>query len=155
MVVNRIAAGEVIHRPASAIKELVENAIDAQSSHILVTVNGGGLKMFSIQDDGCGINREDLKIVCERFTTSKLKSFEDLHSIQTYGFRGEALASITHVARVAIITRPADQQCAFRAQYCDGKMVDKANKPVDTPTPCAGMCYYKNRVLCIFLQPIV
>ena len=141
MVVNRIAAGEVIHRPASAIKELVENAIDAKSTHVIVTVNGGGLKMFSIQDDGCGIDRDDLKIVCERFTTSKLKSFDDLQSIQTYGFRGEALASITHVARLAIITRTASQQCAFRAQYCDGKMVDKANRAVDAPAPCAGMLH--------------
>uniref|UniRef100_A0A8C6S429 MutL homolog 1, colon cancer, nonpolyposis type 2 (E. coli) n=2 Tax=Neogobius melanostomus TaxID=47308 RepID=A0A8C6S429_9GOBI len=104
-VVNRIAAGEVIQRPANA--------------------------MLQIQDNGTGIRREDMEIVCERFTTSKLQTFEDLSAISTYGFRGEALASVSHVAHVTITTKTADAKCAYRANYSDGKL--KA-----PPKPCAG-----------------
>ncbi|XP_021898319.1 DNA mismatch repair protein MLH1 [Carica papaya] len=121
-VVNRIAAGEVIQRPFSAVKELVENSLDADSTSINVVVKDGGLKLIQVSDDGHGIRYEDLPILCERHTTSKLSKYEDLFSIKSMGFRGEALASMTYVGHVTVTTITQGQMHGYRVSYRDGLM---------------------------------
>ncbi|KAL8830850.1 MAG: hypothetical protein Q9191_001207 [Dirinaria sp. TL-2023a] len=137
-VVNKIAAGEIIVAPVHALKELIENAVDAGSTSIEILVKDGGLKLLQITDNGHGINRDDMPILCERFTTSKLKTFEDLTSIGTYGFRGEALASISHIAHLTITTKTADSSCAWRANYADGKLAPAKPGQSADPRPTAG-----------------
>lgn len=131
-VVNRIAAGEVIQRPLSAVKELVENSLDAGSTSISITLKDGGLKLIQVSDDGHGIRYEDLPILCERHTTSKLSKFEDLQSIKSMGFRGEALASMTYVGHVTVTTITEGQLHGYRATYRDGMMEHE-------PKPCAAV----------------
>ncbi|KAK9865973.1 hypothetical protein WJX84_001123 [Apatococcus fuscideae] len=132
-VVNRIAAGEVIQRPVSALKEMLENSLDAGSTQVVVTVKEGGNKLLQIQDNGHGIARDDLHLLCERHATSKLRSFEDLQGIGTLGFRGEALASISFVAHMAVTTMQHDAVHGLSASYRDGIM------DTGSPTPCAAV----------------
>ncbi|KAL3298936.1 DNA mismatch repair protein mlh1 [Colletotrichum asianum] len=137
-VVNKIAAGEIIVAPVNALKELIENAVDAGATSVEVLVKEGGLKLLQITDNGCGIQKDDLEILCERHTTSKITSFEDLTSIATYGFRGEALASISHIAHLSVTTKTSDSNCAWRAHYLDGKLAPaKPGQPAE-PKPTAG-----------------
>ncbi|PVI03503.1 DNA mismatch repair protein mutL [Periconia macrospinosa] len=137
-VVNKIAAGEIIVAPVHALKELIENAVDAGSTGLEVVIKDGGLKLLQITDNGHGIDAKDMPILCERFTTSKLKSFEDLSSIGTYGFRGEALASISHIAHLSVTTRTKESSCAWRAYYADGKLTSPKPGQSAEPKPIAG-----------------
>lgn len=103
-VVSRIAAGEVIERPAAVVKELIENSLDAGSRRITVDVKDGGIALIRVTDDGDGIRRADLPLAFERHATSKLTSDDDLTSIRTMGFRGEALPSIASISNVQVVT---------------------------------------------------
>ncbi|HYY94973.1 MAG TPA: DNA mismatch repair endonuclease MutL [Pyrinomonadaceae bacterium] len=125
-VANQIAAGEVVERPASVAKELVENSIDAGARRVEVDVEGGGRRLLRVADDGCGMMRDDAVLAFERHATSKISSAEDLTSITTLGFRGEALASIASVARVELITQTEDESEGTRVLVEGGRMRDVA-----------------------------
>ncbi len=112
-LVGKIAAGEVVERPASAVKELIENALDAGARRIAVEVKTGGRDLLKVSDDGCGIPRDELLLALQQHATSKLRSADDLAEIATLGFRGEALGSITAVARVTLTSRPPDAPTGY------------------------------------------
>ena len=109
-VANLIAAGEVVDRPASAVKELLENAIDAGATRITVEIQNGGVTFLRVADNGCGIDVDDLPVAVRRHATSKIKTAEDLEGIETLGFRGEALAAIASVSDMRIISKTADAE---------------------------------------------
>jgi DNA mismatch repair protein MutL len=121
-VINKIAAGEVIERPANVVKELLENSIDADSSHISVKFESSGRKSITVSDDGCGMSPEDARLCIERHTTSKISDFEDLYRVASLGFRGEALPSIAGVSRMRLVTRSADSPYAWEILVEGGKL---------------------------------
>ncbi len=131
---NKIAAGEVVERPSSVVKELLENAIDAGANEILIELRGGGKTLVSVADNGCGMNRQDALLCFERHATSKISSDEDLFALKTLGFRGEALASIASVARLSLKTCNSDDGLGQHIQIEGGqvKKVDQIGLPMGT-----------------------
>ncbi|HXB70885.1 MAG TPA: DNA mismatch repair endonuclease MutL [Candidatus Acidoferrales bacterium] len=122
-VANKIAAGEVVERPASVVKELLENSLDAGATDLRVEVEAGGRRLIRIVDDGCGMLRDDALLAFERHATSKLRDVKDLLSITTLGFRGEALPSIASVSRLLLETRAAEEATGTRIEIAGGKML--------------------------------
>lgn len=123
-VANKIAAGEVVERPASVVKELMENSLDAGAGRVEVTVEAGGKRRIAITDDGCGMNHDDALLAFERHATSKIRSAEDLFEISTLGFRGEALPSIAAVSRLELETRHSSENAGTRVEIAGGRLRD-------------------------------
>ncbi|MGD0369378.1 MAG: DNA mismatch repair endonuclease MutL [Acidobacteriaceae bacterium] len=122
-VANQIAAGEVVDRPASVVKELLENALDAGATRIRIEIEAGGRRLIRIADDGCGMVRDDALLAFERHATSKIRSSDDLLSIATLGFRGEALPSIASISRLELVTRPPESATGTRIEIAGGKIL--------------------------------
>lgn len=141
-VADRIAAGEVVERPASVVKELIENAIDAGARAIAIEIRQGGMALIRVSDNGSGMTREDAALAVERFATSKIATERDLHTVRTLGFRGEALPSIAAVAQLEMVTRTRAELEGTRVRVVDGKKeVEVAGAPVGTQVTVRDLFY--------------
>lgn len=142
-VANKIAAGEVVERPASAVKELLENALDAGAAEIRVSAEAGGRRLIRVADNGCGMVPDDAMLAFERHATSKLQDARDLESVATLGFRGEALPSIASVSRLVLETRPAGAATGTRVELAGGRMLssDEAAVPEGTAVTVRDLFY--------------
>ncbi len=142
-VVDQIAAGEVVERPASVVKELVENALDAGATHIAVEVVGGGKELIRVLDNGCGMKPAEVRLALQRHATSKIRAVADLFSLQTMGFRGEALPSIAAVSKLTIVTRTRDDVAALRLEIEAGNVVksSEVGAPVGTQVEVRELLY--------------
>src|ERR1700730_17390279 len=142
-IANRIAAGEVVERPASVVKELLENALDAGARSVRIEVESGGKRMIRVVDDGSGMSHDDALLAFERHATSKLRTSDDLLSIATLGFRGEALPSIASVSRLLLETSVGGEEQGTRVEFAGGKLVGvkPAGLPAGTSVSVAGLFY--------------
>ena len=134
LTINKIAAGEVIERPASVIKEMVENSIDAGATNITVEIKNGGISYIKVSDNGKGIAQDDLEIAFERHATSKIRSADDLDTVTSMGFRGEALASISAIANVEMVSKTQDQEIGYRVVVEAGNILEKEEAGCKTGT---------------------
>ena len=143
LTINQIAAGEVIERPASVVKEMVENSIDAGAKNITVEIKNGGISLIKITDDGCGIAEDDMEIAFERHATSKIRTAEDLTTVKSMGFRGEALASVAAISKIEMISKKADEQFAHKIVVEGGKTIEftEAARSVGTTITVQNLFY--------------
>ncbi len=143
LTINKIAAGEVIERPASVVKEMVENSIDAGAKNITVEIKNGGISLIRITDDGCGIAKDDMEIAFERHATSKIRKAEDLEEVRTMGFRGEALASIAAIAKVEMVSKKDGAETGHRLVVEGGKTLEftEAGRSVGTTITVQNLFY--------------
>ena len=142
-LINQIAAGEVVERPANALKEIVENSLDAGATHISVEIAGGGIKLLRVCDNGCGMEADDLPLALSRHATSKIKSLADLEHVKSMGFRGEGLASIASVSRLTLTSRTAHNAHAHQIRAVDGALgeIAAAAHPVGTTIEIAELFF--------------
>jgi len=141
-IAERIAAGEVVERPASVVKELIENSLDAGATAVSVEIRDGGLSLVRVSDDGCGMSRVDAPLALERFATSKIRTLDDLEDIATLGFRGEALSSIAAVARLELLTRTEDELEGTRVRAGGGPVqIEPAASPTGTSVTVRDLFY--------------
>ena len=143
LTINKIAAGEVIERPASVVKEMIENSIDAGAKNITVEIKNGGISLIKITDDGSGISEDDMEIAFERHATSKIRTADDLLEVKSMGFRGEALASIAAIARVEMISKKEDESVAHKIVVEGGKTVEftEAARSIGTTITVENLFY--------------
>ena len=142
-LINQIAAGEVVERPANALKEIMENSLDAGATHISVEIAGGGIKLLRVCDNGCGMEADDLPLALSRHATSKIKSLADLEHVKSMGFRGEGLASIASVSRLTLTSRTTHNAHAHQIRAVDGALgeVAAAAHPVGTTIEIAELFF--------------
>ncbi len=152
---NKIAAGEVVERPGSVVKELLENSIDAGSERVMVEVENGGKSSIRVSDDGCGMSHDDALLAIERFATSKIRSDQDLFNIGTLGFRGEAIPSIASVSRFTLVTREQDSDTGFSVRIDGGKLVKASETGAPKGTMIiVGQLFYNTPARRKFLKSV-